>query len=318
VRARLGLAAVAAIIQLLASSGGAGAAEPGQVTLVFVGDVMLADGPGRTIEAGQDPLARVAPLLAGADLAVANLECPVSLRGAAVDKPWTFRAHPRVVQVLARHFQAVSLANNHSGDYGPDALLDTLEALDRGGVAHFGAGKDLSEAHAPLIIERNGLKLALIGCEEFKPRAFEAGTHTPGVAWCEDQQLLHDLAVARAAGADLVIPYLHWGWEGEPQPCQRQRDLAHLLIDAGADAVIGGHPHIVQPAELYRGRLILYSLGNFVFDGFPEGPGRLGWALRLTLSPQGLVAWRTCQVSLDPAGTPAPAKCADGSDGSAP
>jgi len=282
------------------------AAEPGTVTLVFVGDVMLADGPGRAIEAGKDPLAHVQSLLADSDLAVANLECPISTRGVAEDKVYTFRAHPRVVPLAAKHFGAVSLANNHAVDFGREALVDTLDLLKQGGIPYFGAGRDLSQAHAPLILERRGLRVALIGCLEFLPRSFEAGPSMPGVAWCEDNQISRDIEAARAAGADIVIPFVHWGWEGEPEPSERQRELAHRLIEAGADVVVGSHPHVTQPAEVYRGRLIVYSLGNFVFDDFPEGPGRVGWLLRLTLGPQGLVDWRTVEVRLDEQGTPHP------------
>jgi poly-gamma-glutamate synthesis protein (capsule biosynthesis protein) len=278
----------------------------GPVTLVFVGDVMLDDGPGATLAAGQDPLEHVAPLFAGADLVVANLECPVATTGVEVPKPWAFRAHPRAIEVVKRHFGAVSLANNHSGDFGDEALVETMALLGAAGVPFFGAGKDLASAHAPLILERKGTRVALIGCNEFKPRAFEAEASSPGVAWCDEDQVLRDVRVARAKGADLVIPFLHWGWEGEPAPTARQRELAHKLVDAGADAVIGGHPHVVQDPELYQGRLILYSLGNFVFDGFDTEAGRTGWALRMTLCPDGLRDWSTTVVRIDERGTPRP------------
>ena len=300
------------VMVVLAVASRTGAA-PGTVTLVFVGDVMLDDGPGATLAAGRDPLEHVAPLLASADLVVANLECPVATTGVEVEKPWAFRAHPRALEVTKRHLGAVSLANNHSGDFGDDALVETLSRLAAAGVPSFGAGRDLASAHAPLILVRNGTRLALIGCNEFKPRAFEAEANSPGVAWCDEDQLLHDLAAARASGADLVIPFLHWGWEGEPRPSERQRDLAHRLIDAGADAVIGGHPHIVQDPEVYRDHLVLYSLGNFVFDGFDTEAGRTGWALRVTFTPPdaGDAPWRlgdwfTSVVRLDDRGTPRP------------
>jgi poly-gamma-glutamate capsule biosynthesis protein CapA/YwtB (metallophosphatase superfamily) len=287
------------------------------VTLLFAGDVMLDDGPGRTVAAGRDPLAALAPVLAAADLAVANLECPISTKGRARQKPWTFRARPGTLAVVKRHFDAVSLANNHSGDYGPAALVDTMDRLAAAGVPFFGAGRDLAAAHAPLILERNGLRIALLGYDDFFPRWFEAGPASPGVAWADDEQAARDIRRAREAGADLVIPFLHWGWEGERVPGARQRELAHRLIDAGADAVVGGHPHATQPAEVYRGRLVLYSLGNLVFDGFGEGPGREGWLLRLTLSRKGLVRWDTVPVRIDDRGTPRPDPAASGPRGDA-
>jgi poly-gamma-glutamate capsule biosynthesis protein CapA/YwtB (metallophosphatase superfamily) len=104
----------------------------------------------------------------------------------------------------------------------------------------------------------------------------------------------------------LVIPYMHWGWEHEPEACARQRDLARRMIDAEADVVIGGHPHVTQGVEEYRGRLIVYSLWNFVFDGFREPEAREGWVLRLTVSREGLLRWDTVVARIDERGIPRP------------
>src|SRR5207248_8117244 len=98
--------------------------------------------------------------------------------------------------------------------------------------------------------------------------------------------------------ADVVIPYLHWGREQEPQPCARQRDLARRMIDAGADVVVGGHPHVTQGVEYYRGKLVVYSLGNFVFDGWEDPNALEGWVLRLTLGKGGLREWDTVVARL--------------------
>lgn len=283
-------------------------AAQGQVTLLFAGDVMLDDGPGRTIAGGGDPLAAIAPLLATADFRIGNMECPLATTGQPhPTKIATFRAAPQTVSVLAGRFDAMSVANNHSGDYGQEAFLETLQHLDRSGIASFGGGQNLSEAHRPLWIERNGLRIAILGYNEFKPRSFEAGPDWPGVAWSEDEQVIADLRAARAAGADIVIPYLHWGWEKETRPTERQQSFARKLIDAGASAVVGGHPHVTQGAEIYRGRPIVYSLGNLVFDGFDYPEAQRGWLLHLTLDKQGVVAWETLAVNIDDAGTPWPA-----------
>jgi poly-gamma-glutamate synthesis protein (capsule biosynthesis protein) len=124
------------------------------------------------------------------------------------------------------------------------------------------------------------------------------------VAWSVDEQVVADLRSARTRHrADLVIPYMHWGWEGEPAS-DRQKQLARTMIDAGADLVVGGHPHVTQEVEYYRGKLIAYSLGNFVFDGFSEGPERIGWLLRMRLNKQGLVAWDTVVAHMDAEGVP--------------
>lgn len=278
----------------------------GEVTLAFVGDVMLAGGPGALVSAGVDPFERFATELASADAAIANLECAVATGGTAVDKIFTFRAAPDAVPWLARHFAAVTLANNHSGDFGPGALVETMRLLDAGRVPFFGAGRDLRAAHRALVLERRGVRIALLGYDEFLPRQFEAGTARPGVAWSEDEQVVSDIRAARAAGADVVIPFMHWGWEYEPGPSLRQRELAHRMLDAGAAAVVGSHPHVTQGAEYYRGKPIVYSLGNFVFDGFDAPEARVGWLLDLVVNKTGAVRFRTEVASIDERGLPSP------------
>lgn len=286
------------------------AAPASAFTLLFAGDVMLDDGPGRSIAAGRDPLAPFDAVLRAADVRIANLECPIAAgaTGQPLDrKIYSFRAHPRVTAVLKGRFDAVSVANNHAGDYGHAAFLETLAHVRAAGLQPFGGGANLREAHTPLWIERDGLRVAVLAYNEFKPRAFEAGATSPGVAWSEDSQVLADIAAARAAGADLVIPFMHWGWERERTPGTRQRHLARLMIDAGAAAVIGGHPHVTQGAELYRGKPIIWSLGNFVFDGFDDLPAaHRGWLVRLTLDRQGVRRWDTLAADLDATGTPHP------------
>ena len=270
----------------------------------------MVDGlPGETIAMGQDPFVPFAPLLKDADLTLGNLECPVATTGHAVEKPFAFRAHPRVLPVVKKHFSAVTIANNHTGDYGKAALVEMLGLMKTAGLPFFGGGMNLTEAHTPLILESQGMRIAFLGYVEFKPRLFEAGASLPGVAWSggEDEQVLHDIRMAREKyKADLVIPFMHWGWELEPQPCERQKVMARKMIDAGADAVIGAHPHVTQGAEYYKGHLIVYSLGNFVFDGFDTDETLTGWVLRMTLDRNGLVEWDTRLAHLDEKGTPHP------------
>ncbi len=279
------------------------------VSIAFVGDVMLADGPGKLIRSGRDPFAPFAKILASADIRIGNLECVVSDTGRAdPEKPWSFRAHPRVLPRVKRHFDAVALANNHSGDYGPRAFADMLERLERAQIGYFGGGRTLAAAHAPLILERKGLRVALLGYNEFFPRWFEADFDTPGIAWSEDEQVTLDIEQARRVHhADIVIPVMHWGWEHEPLASDRQRQLARLMIDAGADAVVGGHPHVVQNIEIYRGRPVIYSLGNFVFDGFDTPATTTGWLLELQVDRAGARAFRTTVARIDREGTPHPA-----------
>ncbi|MGE5468557.1 MAG: CapA family protein [Ignavibacteria bacterium] len=285
----------------------AAAARAEPLRLVFAGDLMLDDGPGRTVAAGGDPLAPFAAALADADYRIGNLECPIATGGRPMEsKIFSFRADPRVLRVIKGRFDAVAVANNHSGDYGKEAFLQTLDFLDGAGIRHFGGGANLVAAHAPLWIDKNGLRVAVLAYNEFKPRVFEAGADSPGIAWSEDDEVVADIRAARAAGADVVIPFMHWGWERETAPTERQRSLARLMIDAGADAVVGGHPHVTQGAEVYRGRPIIYSLGNFVFDGFDLPAAKRGWLLRMVVDKRGVVSWNTLAADMDEAGTPHP------------
>ena len=289
-------------LSLLAST-----AHAAPLTLIFAGDIMLDDGPGRLIAAGGDPLASFDAILKQADYRIGNLEVPVATGGKAnANKIYTFRAAPATLRVLQGRFDAVSLANNHSGDYGQSAFLETMSLLDAAGIRHFGGGRNLSEAHRPLWIEKKGLKIAVLGYNEYKPRSFEAGPDWPGIAWSEDSRVVADIRAARKAGADLIIPFMHWGWERERLADTRQRQLARLMIDAGADAVVGGHPHVTQDTEYYRGKPVIYSLGNFVFDGFDKPAEKTGWLLRLTLDKQGVVSWDTVEAGMDEAGSPHP------------
>jgi poly-gamma-glutamate capsule biosynthesis protein CapA/YwtB (metallophosphatase superfamily) len=275
--------------------------------LVFVGDIMLDDGPGKTIATGGDPLAAFDTHLRQADFSIGNLETPVSERGTAMERKITlFRSAPAVMRVLKGRFTALSVANNHSGDYGHEAFLDTLSHVNAAGITAFGGGINATAAHAPLWLEKHGLRIAVLAYNEYKPRAFEAGPYWPGIAWSSDSEVVSDIKAARKAGADLVIPFMHWGWENEPQPSSRQWQLARLMIDAGADAVIGGHPHLTQGADSYKGKPIIWSLGNFVFDGFKEWPGRHGWLLEIELDRKGVRSWHTVVAEMDDDGSPRP------------
>jgi poly-gamma-glutamate capsule biosynthesis protein CapA/YwtB (metallophosphatase superfamily) len=275
------------------------------VSVVIAGDIMLEGGPDRAIRRGQDPFAGVAHLFKNADIRLGNLECVVATVGSVEpEKPNTFRVHPRGLKYVRRHFDAVGLANNHSGDFGPKAFTQMLGLLKQSGVGYYGGGHNLKEAHQPLIVERHGIRIAFLGYNEFQPRNFEADHDRAGVAWSEDEQVVRDIVDARRVWkADVVIPVMHWGWE-ESIANARQRELARLMVDAGADAVIGGHPHRVQDTEQYKGKPIFYSLGNFVFEGFPDKVNNLGWVVRLAIDRQGVRDWKIHEVHIDQQGLP--------------
>ncbi|TXH81390.1 MAG: CapA family protein [Pseudoxanthomonas sp.] len=283
-------------------------ASSGDASLIFVGDIMVAETPGELIARGEDPFQPFAALLSSHDVRIGNLECVVATTGTAEEKPYTFRADPRTLPVLKRHFDAVSLANNHSGDFGKAAFAEQLALMDTAGLPYFGGGRDATAAHAPWIVERNGVRIALLGYVEFKPRSFEADASRPGVAWSgEDDDVIEDIIAARRVHrADIVIPFMHWGWEDEPDPSPRLRAFARRMIDAGADMVVGGHPHVIQGAEYYRGKPIIYSLGNFLFNGFDTPATTTGWVLSARVDRTGVVDWRTHVARLDANGVPHP------------
>ena len=284
------------------------AAEPrrGPVRIVFAGDVMFDNSPGHAIRHGTDPFAEFATILRGADISVCNLECAVARVGRQQRKSYVFLGRPECLPLLKRYFSAVSLANNHSGDYGKKGFLDELRLLEKEGLPYFGGGRNRRQARQPLILERRVMRVALLGYNDFPPESFAAGRDTPGTAWLVEKTCLAEIKAARERHrADVVIPFLHWGSEGEASPLAYQRDLAHRMIDAGADAVVGGHAHVTQTVDMYRGRPIIYSLGNFVFDYFPVDPTRwTGWLVRLTFDPATATSLETFVFEIDKEGIP--------------
>jgi poly-gamma-glutamate synthesis protein (capsule biosynthesis protein) len=222
--------------------------------------------------------AKVGERTRAADLFVANLECPFTARGEKIAKNFNFKARPELVAaLLAGGVDVVSLANNHLMDYGAEGLVDTLATLDAAKVKHFGAAESLTAARTPTIVEVKGIKLAFLGYfflgdRNIEPPEVIAVEGAPGVAGhFKDLAILkgwvtEDIKAAKSK-ADLVIPFFHWGREGKTTPETYQTELAHTAIDAGAAAVIGSHPHVLQGMELYKGAPVVYSLGNFVFGG---------------------------------------------------
>lgn len=238
-------------------------------TLLFTGDIMLSRAVGARMAAEKDwslPFHGIADTLRDADLRYGNLECPVSDRGRNLHHLYSFRADPRVIAGLKfAGFNVVSQANNHAYDWGPEALLDSLERLRAAGISPVGAGQNLLAAHYPLLVNLQGLRIAFLAYVDIEPREATAGVDRPGVAWLDPAQTLADIRFARTL-ADLVIVCPHWGVEYTPAPTSEQVALAHQMIDAGADLIVGSHPHVVQPVERYHTHWIAYSLGNFVFD----------------------------------------------------
>ena len=212
--------------------------------------------------------------IAESDIFMANLEFPFSERGTpAADKQFTFRVSPSRVSILQEIGpDIVTVANNHALDYGTDALLDTCDTLDNAGILHVGAGKNLEEAKQPQIIEKNGKKIGFLGASRVFPTGgWAAEPSHPGMLSAYDTASVAQEIQKVKKECDYLVVYVHWGIERKTQPEAYQREMGHQYIDAGADLVVGSHPHVLQGIEPYNGKWILYSLGNFVFgSSIPE------------------------------------------------
>lgn len=276
------------------------------VTILFAGDVMLDGGPGHAITKGIDPFAEFASQLQTADVAICNLECVISDRGRVAHKPYTFRGAKGSLPLLKQHFTAVSLANNHTLDFGIDGFVGQLDMLEAGHLPYFGGGRTLADARRPLMINRKGFRIALLGYNDFYSEDYAATESQPGIAPFKIDMMIEDIRRAREAErAEIVIPFVHWGGELIEEPEQQQRIWARQLIDAGASAVIGSHPHVTQTVEIYKGKPIVYSLGNFVFDYFPGDPPEwIGWLATLSVHRNGQIDLETTAFRIDPVGIP--------------
>lgn len=289
------LVLVSLMCSAITPSRAATAGDP-EITLAAVGDLMLARSIGRALvrDPATSPFDGVSTLLQGADVTVGNLECALGTGGTRARKRYTFLAPPSAASSLAgAGFDVLSLANNHSLDYGAVGLNETTRLLDEAGIRYAGAGLDEVAAHRPALMEVKGLRVAFLAYVNTPPEgSYRAATWRArprryGVAWAEPGRIAKEVAAARQQ-ADLVIVLLHSGRENVQAPDRVQRIAAHAAIDAGAALVIGSHPHVLQGVERYGGGVIAYSLGNFVFDGLY---GRSQTAiLQVTLSRTGVRA----------------------------
>jgi poly-gamma-glutamate synthesis protein (capsule biosynthesis protein) len=224
---------------------------------------------------------------------MANLECAVSLRGAPVPKAFRFRGRPSSLRAAAGAggLDVVNLANNHAGDYGGLAFIDTIRWSRRYGLAVAGAGFSQAGALRPAIVERLGLRIAVVGFGNILPSEFAAGPRRPGTAWATAANVRTAVGAARRQ-ADVVIATFHWGIERARTENAEQRSLARLALASGATAVVGAHPHVLQPIRRAGPRrLVAYSLGNFVFGAHSPGTADSG-ILELELSARGVERFR--------------------------
>lgn len=246
-------------------------APPEDIKLLFAGDIYLSDhvlnaynkagGIGGVLD--QNYLDRIAE----ADIFMVNEEFPFSSRGTAADKTYTFRLPPEKISMFHEMgIDIVTLANNHTLDYGREALEDSCMTLDEAGIRYVGAGNDLNRAKQLEVMEVQGKKIGFLGASRVVPYGdWTATENRSGLFLTYDPtQLLKEIESAKEQ-CDYLVVYVHWGIERNEKPETYQKTMGRQYIDAGADLVIGSHPHVLQGIEYYNGKPIVYSMGNFVF-----------------------------------------------------
>ncbi|TEB10784.1 CapA family protein [Pelotomaculum propionicicum] len=282
------------------------------VCLVAVGDIMLSRGvAGEIKKQGGDPLhpfAIIKYYLKSGDIVFGNLENPITPGREIMMPEMTLRADPGSAQALQEAgFSVLSLANNHLADFGSEGLLDTLRYLDEAGIGHAGAGENEEEAFAAAFSEVNGLKLAFLAFTDpaIVPDAYLAGVEQPGIAFLEQEKVRAAVQDARRK-ADFVVVSIHAGREYESEPDLAQTQFARLAVDAGADLVLGHHPHVVQKIEQYKGKYIIYSLGNFIFDQKWFRATRVGLAVKIFIAAGGVERMEFMPVFINDQDQPQP------------
>ncbi|MGD0019882.1 MAG: CapA family protein [Candidatus Limnocylindrales bacterium] len=239
-------------------------------------------------------------LISGADLALVNLEGPAPAKSRYHAHGMTFTFDQALLVGLKdAGMDWVSLANNHIGNAGRQGVVQTVQALDKLGIAHSGAGANRTAARTPALFSIDGVRVAVLAYDSIAG-SYGAGSALPGSAQLSWGTAPADIRAARAAGAQVVIVYPHWGIEYKATPTAFERSWAHRMIDAGADLVIGNHSHWAAAMEVYKGKPIWYALGNFVFDQTWSEPTEEGLVLELTFSGSTLVqAWLHPTLILD-------------------
>ncbi len=239
------------------------------------------------------------------DLTVINLECAVSTIGSPVPKEFTFRGDPASLPVMHdAGVEVADLGNNHSGDFGPAALLDTRANLEANDIAAVGAGRDDVEAHAPALFDVNGWTIAVLGFGGVVPAPdWIAGPGHPGMADGDDVPSMVAAVKAADRVADLVFVAIHWGVELDLTPRADDVARAHAMIDAGADAIFGHHTHRLNPMDTYKGRPIFWSLGNFVWPNFSVA-GATTAVAEVRVRPNGKITGRLLPAFIEDAGHP--------------
>jgi poly-gamma-glutamate synthesis protein (capsule biosynthesis protein) len=269
--------------------------------LIFGGDVMLSRWVWRIAAEKNDPawpFRRIAADFARADIAFVNLESPFASSGPYFQDRMVFRTHSAMAEGLAlAGIDVVSTANNHVRDAAGHGIEETLRVLDLHGIAASGTGRTAAEARQGAILERNGVRFGFVSFT-FDQRNGNHPDDDPRVAML-GADTVREGVECMLPRADAVIVSMHAGWEYQPQPNTLQRAMARAAIDAGASMVIGHHPHVVQPLEMYQDKPIFYSLGNLVFDQFRRADTQLGLVVEAEFAGGRLIGLRRREVSIE-------------------
>ncbi len=277
---------------------------PAYNRLIFAGDVMFSRAVRRAILAANDPALpfhKIAPLMAGADIAFINLETPFSDTGPYHEGCLVFHAAPEMIAGLQLAQIAVaSTANNHSRDCGAHGVDFTLSWLRSHGISPVGSAESEAQAHAGVVLVRHGVRFGFLGYT-FDQQNGNWHDIDRRIAMMDAASVKADVA-GLLKRADVVIVSMHAGIEYKAKPSQKQIDFAHAAVDAGAALVIGHHPHVVEPLEIYRGKQIYYSLGNFVFDQYQRKQTQHGEMVEVSFSGTNVLSSRILPVKITPTG----------------
>ncbi len=279
--------------------------KPSRAVLLFVGDIMLSRSVGIKVRNKGEgdyryPFLEVADILNSADMVFGNLESPISARGRDQGSIYSFRADPRAIEGLSyAGFDVLSLANNHIWDWGADALEDTVLNLASENILSVGAGANYTEANSPALFEVNGTSIAVLAYTNLLPKSMQASEESPGLSDFDLGKIEETINTLSSQGY-LVVVSLHWGDEYQTVANSGQQETARELIDAGADLIVGHHPHVVQQFEQYGEGWVAYSLGNFVFDQFFSEETMRGAVLRVDLEKGNIVDVTLLPTQLSP------------------
>lgn len=270
------------------------------LSVTAVGDLMMSSWIINVVrQKGVDyPFDSTRALLKSSDFAIANLEAPLSDSGVPFEgKKFTFKVPPEFAAGIKNAgIDVLNLANNHILDFGSEGLRNTISTLDSMQLYHIGAGVDGNSACAPTIVDYFGIRIAFLGFSMTFPKEFWASDTTCGTCYPYERKFQR-LVQQCEQDADLTIVSFHWGAEKRTTPKEYQIYYAHKAIDLGADLVLGHHPHVLQGLELYKNRLIAYSLGNYVFASYSED-ARDSIVLQALITPNGLLSARARPVSV--------------------